>query len=319
LLVGTLPAAAQSPRANAARIGYLSTGSNSAASYQRPLEAFRQALRERGWVEGRNLVIEERYAEGRVDRLPALAAELVRLKVDVIAGGPTPVALAARDATRTIPVVGMGLVEPVTVGLVASLARPGGNVTGVAYGVEADIAGKQLELLKEVVPRARRIAVLSNPGTTPVLPLTLGHLEAAARALDLKLQQLEARSPQDFDAAFAAMQKERADALLVTGDSMLFLNRHRLAELAVRSRIPTMSTQAQWVEGGGLLAYGPSLPALWRTGALQVDRILRGARPADLPVEQPTEYEVAVNLSTARALGVEIPPHVGAQVTQWLS
>jgi putative ABC transport system substrate-binding protein len=306
MLIAALPAAAQSPPVKVARVGYLSTGSAS-SSYRRPLEAFRQALRDRGWVEGRNLVIEERYAEGRVDRLPALAEELVRLKVDVIAAGPTPPALAARDATRTIPIVGMGLAEPVRVGLVPSLARPGGNVTGVAYSADSDIAGKQLELLKEVVPQARRIAILSNPGSTPVLPLTIGNLETAARTLDLKLLQLEARTARDFDAAFASMAKERVDALLVTGDAMFFLHRERLAELAVANRLPAMSTQAQWVEGGGLLAYGPSLPALWRAGAFQVDRILRGARPADLPIEQPTTFELVVNLKAAKAIGIVVP------------
>ena len=305
LLAAALPARAQSA-AKVRRVGYLSTGSSS-STYRRPLDAFRAALRERGWIEGRNLVIDERYAEGRVDRLPALAAELARLGVDVIAASPTPAALAARDATRTIPIVGMGLTEPVAVGLVTSLSRPEGNVTGVAYSIDADIAGKQLELLKEVVPRARRIAVLSNPGTSPGLPLILRNLETAARSLDLELRRLEARTPQDFDAAFAAMARERADALFVTGDSMFFLHRQRLAELSVANRLPAMSTQAQWVEGGGLVAYGPSVPALWRTAALQVDRILRGARPADLPIEQPTTFELVVNLGTARALGLAIP------------
>jgi putative ABC transport system substrate-binding protein len=288
------------------RIGYLSTGS-STTTYLRPLEAFRQALRERGWVEGQNIAIEQRYAEGRVDRLTSLAAELVRLRVDVIAASPTPAALAARDATRTIPIVGMGLSEPVTVGLVASLARPGGNVTGVAYSIDTEIFGKQLELLKEVLPKARLVAVLSNPGTSPTLPLTLGKIEAAARSLDLRLQLLEARTPQEFDAAFAEMVKARADALLLTGDTMYFVHRIRLAELATKSRLPAMSTQTQWVEGGGLMAYGPSMTDLWRSGALHVDRILRGAKPADLPVVGPTTFELAINLKTAKALGLVIP------------
>ena len=305
LLAAALPAHAQTPAA-VRRVGYLSTGSRS-STYRRPLDAFREALRDRGWIEGRNLVVDERYAEGRADRLPALAEELVRLRVDVIAASPTPAALAARAATRTIPIVGMGLTEPVAVGLVASLSRPEGNVTGVAYSIDADIAGKQLELLKDVVPRARRIAVLSNPGSSPSLALIMGHLDTAARSLDLELQRLEARAPQDFEAAFAEMARQRADALLVTGDAMFFQHRERLAGLAVANRLPAMSTQAQWVEGGGLVAYGPSLPALWRAGAFQVDRILRGARPADLPIEQPTTFELVVNLKTARALGLVIP------------
>jgi putative ABC transport system substrate-binding protein len=310
LLLGLLLPASLSVLAQSAgkvyRIGYLSTGS-STATYLRPLEAFRRALRERGWVEGQNVVIEQRYAEGQVDRLPALAEELVRLKVDVIAASPTPATLAARNATQTIPIVGMGLSEPVAAGLVVSLTRPGGNVTGVTYSHDTEIFGKQLELLKEVLPKARLVAVLSNPGTSPTLPLTMSKIEAAARALDLRLQSLEARAPQEFDAVFAEMTRARADALLLTGDTMFFVHRLRLAELAMKNRLPAMSTQTQWVEGGGLVAYGPSMPDLWRSGALQVDRILRGARPADLPIEGPTTFELAVNLKTAKALGLVIP------------
>ena len=288
------------------RIGYLSTGS-STSSYVRPLEAFRQTLRERGWVEGQNIVIEQRYAEGRVERLPALAQELVRLKMDVIAASPTPAAVAARNATQTIPIVGMGLSEPVAGGLVATLARPGGNVTGVTYSLDVEIFGKQLELLREVQPRAQLVAVLSNPGSSPALPFTIGKIEAAARSLGLRLQLLEAGTPQEFDAAFAEMTRARADALLLTGDSMYFVHRVRLAELATKSRLPAMSTQTQWVEGGGLMAYGPSLSDLWRSGALQVDRILKGAKPADLPVVGPTTFELTINLKTAKALGLVIP------------
>jgi putative ABC transport system substrate-binding protein len=288
------------------RIGYLSTGSGT-SSYLRPLEAFRQGLRDLGWVEGQNIIIEYRYAQGRPDRLPGLAEELVRLKVDVIAASPTPAVQAARNATRTIPIVGMGLTEPVALGLVASLARPGGNVTGVAYSFDANIVGKQLELLREVVPKARRVAVLSNPGGSPALPLTISNIKAAARSLDLQLQLLEAREPSEFDAAFAAMATERAGALLVTGDSMFFLHRARLADLAVKGRLPSMSTQEQWVEAGGLVAYGPSLPDLWRRAASYVDKILKGAKANDLPIEQPTKFELLINLKTARALGLTIP------------
>jgi len=305
LLPASLSVHAQSA-GKVVRIGYLSTGSATSV-YVRPLEAFRQALRERGWVEGQNIVIEQRYAEGLVDRLPALAEELVRLKMDVIVAAPTPAALAVRNATRTIPIVGMSLSEPVAVGLVASLTRPGGNVTGVTYSHDTEIFGKQLEVLKEVVPKARLVAVLSNPGTSPSLPMTLDKIEAAARALDLRLQWLEARTPGEFDAAFAEMARTRADALLLTGDVMFFVHRVRLAELATKGRLPAMSTQTQWVEGGGLIAYGPSFPDLWRSGALQVDRILRGARPADLPIVGPTTYELVINLKTAKALGLVLP------------
>jgi putative ABC transport system substrate-binding protein len=307
LAVATPPVVDAQPAGRVYRVGYLSTGSAN-ATYVRPLEAFRQGLREAGWVEGQNVIIEYRWAEGRTDRLPALAEELVRLNVDVIAASPTPAAMAARNATRTIPIVGMGLTEPVTLGLVTSLARPGGNVTGVTYAVDTDIFGKQLALLKELLPKVRRIAVLSNPAGSAAHPLTMQSVKAAARSLGLELQLYEARQPDQFDAAFAAMARDHAVALLVFGDAPFFANRERLTALALRSRLPSMSTQWQWVEAGGLMAYGPSLPDLWRRGAGYVDKILRGARPADLPIEQPTKFELAVNLKTARMLGVTVPP-----------
>jgi len=306
LLAAPLAAEAQQA-ARVYRIGYLSTGS-AASTYVHPLQAFRQGLRELGWVEGQNIVIEYRYAEGRVDQLPGLAEELVRLRVDVIVASPTPSALAARNATRTIPIVGMSLTEPVELGLVVSLARPGGNVTGSTYSTGTDIFGKQLELLKEVVPKIRRVAALTNPIGTPAYPLTLSTVKAAARSLGLQLQLHEARAPGDFDGAFAAIAKERAVALLVFGDPMFFLHRARLADLALRNRLAAMSTQWQWVEAGGLIAYGPSFPDLWRRAATYVDKILKGAKPADLPVEQPTKFELAINLKTAKALGLTIPP-----------
>ena len=305
LLAAPLAASAQ-PAGKVYRIGYLSTGSAS-GTYLRPLEAFRQGMRELGWVEGKNMVIEYRYAEGRIDRLPGLAEELVRLKVDIIVASPTPSAMAARDASRTIPIVGMSLTEPVAVGLIASLARPGGNVTGITYNVDTDIFGKQLELLKEVVPKVRRVAVLSNPTSNPTYPLTMSSVKAAARSLGLQLQLHEAREPGEFDAAFAAMAKERAVALLVFGDPLFFVHRGRLADLALKNRLPSMSTQWQWVEAGGLMAYGPSFPDLWRRAATYVDKILKGAKPGDLPVEQPTKFELVINRKTAKALGLTIP------------
>jgi ABC-type uncharacterized transport system substrate-binding protein len=206
------------------RIGYLAQGSGSGAASLLPLEGFRQGLRELGWVEGQNIVIEYRYAEGQIDRLPGLAEELVRLKVDVIAASPTGAALAARNASRTIPIVGMSLTEPVELGLVASLARPGGNVTGVTYGVDTDIFGKQLGLLREAVPKIRRVAVLSNP--SPAQPLIIRSVKAAARSLELQLQLLEARGPGAFDGAFAAMAKERAGGLLVVGTRCFSFTEH---------------------------------------------------------------------------------------------
>jgi len=303
------PGVQAQPPGKVYRIGYLSTGS-ATSTYSRPLEAFRQGLHELGWIEGQNIVIEFRYAEGRVDRLPGLAQELVRLKVDVIAASPTPSALAARNATRTIPIVGMSLTEPVALGLVSSLARPGGNVTGITYSVDTAIFGKQLELLKEVVPKVLRVAALTNPTGTPAYPATLSSVKAAARSLGLQLQFHEARAPLEFDGAFAAMAKERPSALLVFGDPMFFLHRARLADLALKNRLPSMSTQWQWVEAGGLIAYGPSFPDLWHRAATYVDKILKGSKPADLPVEQPTKFELVINLKTAKALHLTIPRSV---------
>jgi putative tryptophan/tyrosine transport system substrate-binding protein len=289
------------------RIGYLSIGSGS-TTYTRPLEAFRQRLRELGWDEGRNLRIEYRYAEGQADRLSVLADELVRLKVDLIVASPTPSAQAAKDATRTIPIVGLSLTEPVAVGLVPSLARPGGNVTGLTYGVDTEIFGKQLQLLKEAVPNVRRVAVLANPASGgPTYGLRMESVKNAARSLGMQLQILEVHGPSDFDAAFEAMVKERAGALFLSGDAMFFVHRARLADLATKHRLPSMSTQQQWVDAGGLLSYAPSFPEQYRRAATYVDKIFRGAKPADLPIEQPTKFELAVNLIAARQLGITLP------------
>ena len=306
LAVAPLTVGAQ-PTGKVYRIGYLSIGSAS-TTYTRPLEAFRQGLRELGWDEGRTLFIEYRYAEGRADRLPALADELVRLKVDIIVASPTPSVQAARDATRTIPIVGLSLTEPVAIGLVASLARPGGNITGLTYGVDTEIFGKQQQLLKEAIPGVRRVAVLTNPASGgPSHPLRLESVKSAARSLNLPLQIQEVGEPGDFEAAFAAMRKEHAGALLLSGDAMFFVHRARLAQLALQNRLPSMSTQWQWVDAGGLISYAPSFPDQWRRAATYVDKILKGAKPADLPIEQPTKFELVINIKTAKALGLTIP------------
>jgi len=288
------------------RIGYLSAGSGT-SSNPRLIEAFRQGLRELGWVEGQNLVIEYRWAEGRFDRLPDLAAELVRLKVDLIVAAPAAPALAAKNATGTIPVVFMGAADPVGVGLVASLARPGGNVTGLSYSVGSSIFAKDLELLKEAVPKVRRVAVLSNPAN-PGQPLAISYVKDAARSLGLQLQLVEARGPEDFDGAFAAMARERAGALFVLQDPAYISHRARLVGLAANNRLPTILTQREDAEAGGLMSYGPRLSDLWRRAATYVDKILKGAKPGDLPVEQPTKFELVINLKTAKALGLTIPP-----------
>jgi putative tryptophan/tyrosine transport system substrate-binding protein len=300
------PLAAEAQQAGKVyRIGYLSASSG--ASNPRNLEAFRQGLRELGWVEGQNIVIEYRWAEGRFDRLPDLAADLVRLKVDVIAAAATPAALAAKNATGTVPIVAVSLTHPVELGLVASLARPGGNVTGLSYSVGADIFGKDLELLKEVVPRVRRVAVLSNPDS-PARPLTIRNVKDAARSLGVQLQLLEARGPEGFDGAFAAMAKERVGALLVVQDPAFIPHRARLIELAAKNRLPSIFTQREDAEAGGLMSYGPSLADLYRRAGTYVDKILKGVMPADLPIEQPEKFELVINLKTAKAFGLTIPP-----------
>ena len=303
LLAGPSPADAQ-PAGKVQRIGYL-LGSSSTVS-SRPVEAFRQGLRGLGWVEGQNIVIEYRFAEGRYDRLPELAADLVRLKVDVIAAVGTAATTAAKNATRTIPIVMTHVGDPVGLGLIASLARPDGNVTGLTFSVGMETVGKGLELLKEAVPKVRRMAVLSNPAN-PSQPLAMKNVKAAARSLGVQLQLLEARGPDEFDGAFAAMAKERVGALFVASEAMFNLHRVRLADLATRNKLPSMHGFREDAEAGALMSYGPSTDAMLQHAALFVDRILKGAQPADLPVEQPTKFELVINLKTARALGLTIP------------
>ena len=295
------------------RIGYLTGG----LSTDRPhlIEAFRQGLRELGWVEGQNIVIEYRYAEGRFDRLPDLAAELVRLKVDIIVAVATPASAAAKNATGTIPIVGISLGDPVGTGLIASLARPGGNITGVSYSVGVETIGKGLELLNEIVPNVRWVAILSNPGN-PLHAPAVRDLKVAARSLGEQLQLLDARGPTEFDGAFAAMAKERVGGLFVVADTMFNLHRARLVELAAKSRLPAAYGTRDAVESGGLMSYGPSLPDLFERGATYVDKILKGAKPAALPVEQPTTFELVINLKTAKALGLTIPPSLLARADE---
>ena len=289
------------------RIGYLVGGS--AAANPQFVEAFRQGLRELGWVEGQNIIVEYRFAEGRLDRLPDLAADLVRSKVDIIVAGPSPPAAAAKNATGTIPIVMIAVGSPVEQGLIASLARPGGNVTGVSFSVGLEIVGKQLELLKETAPKVRRVAILSNPAN-PSHAIAIRDAKVAAKSLGVQLQLLEARGPDAFDGAFAAMAKERVGALLVITDPIFLLYRTRLADLVARRRLPAAGGYRELVEAGGLMSYGPSIPDLWRRAAIYVDKILRGAKPADLPVEQPTKFELVINLKTAKALGLRIPQSV---------
>jgi putative ABC transport system substrate-binding protein len=287
------------------RIGYLAL--NPAANPHLH-EAFRQGLRDLGYVEGRNVVIEYRDAEGKPERLPALAAELGALKGDVLVAQPTVAALAAKQATRTLPIV-FPVAEPVPSGLVTSLARPGGNITGLSI-LAPEMAGKGLELLKQAVPGVSRVAVLWDPGAFPERTAKdmLKEVEVAARALGVRLQFIEARGPDDFDRAFSEMTRARAGALTGLGGSMLFSERRRLVDLAAKNRLPVVYSWKEGADAGGLMAYGPSVPDLFRRAATYVDKILKGAKPGDLPVEQPTKFELVINLKTAKALGLTIPP-----------
>ena len=304
LLASPLAAEAQQAPAKVPRIGFLVGASP--ADGAPFLEIFRQALRELGYVEGQNITIEYRFAEGRPDRLPAVAAELVRLKVDVIVTSAPPVPQAAKQATRTIPIVFTSAVDPVGAGLVASLARPGGNITGLA-NMGSEVVGKHLELLKEAAPTVSRVAILQNPNNRIHAP-ALREAEGAARALGVRLDVLQARTPAGIDAAFAAMHSQRAGGVLVLRDSFFFVQRTQIVALAAKSRLPAMYGFREYAEAGGLMAYHASLFQMWRRAATYVDKILRGAKPADLPVEQPTTFELVINLKTAKALGLTIPP-----------
>jgi len=266
----------------------------------------RQRLRELGYLEGQNVAFESRFGEGKPDRLPRLAAELIGLKADVIVTSGTPATQAAKQATRTIPIVMTNNADPVGAGLVASLARPGGNVTGLT-AQDADLGGKRLEFFLQVVPKGSRLALLideSNPGTVLIAKGT----QAAAASLGLQLQSLGVRDPGGLDSAFSALKESRAGALIVESSSMLFTWRKRLAELALKNRLPTMFAQRQYAEAGGLMAYAADFSDLFRRAATVVDKILKGATPANLPIEQPTKWEFVINLKTAKALGLTIPP-----------
>jgi putative ABC transport system substrate-binding protein len=305
LLTAPLAADAQQA-AKIARIGILAL--NRAAAPHVP-EAFLQGMRDLGYVEGRNLAIEYRDAEGKPERLHALAAELVSLKVDVILAGGTPQALAAKQAARTLPIVFVGAADPVTSGLVTSLARPGGNVTGLSI-LAPELVGKRLELLKQAVPEVSRVAVLWQPGAMGERTEkdTQKGAEVAARALGVRPQFVEARGPEDFDRAFSEMTRARAGALTVLPSTMFSNERRRLVDLAAKNRLPAVYQSREFVDAGGLMAYGPNFADLFRRAATYVDRILKGAKPADLPVEQPAKFELVINLKTAKALGLTIPP-----------
>jgi putative ABC transport system substrate-binding protein len=289
-----------------ARIGFLAPGGPGIDSWGASVETFRQALRELGWVDGQNLVIEVRYAEGRYDRLPDLAAELVALKPDVIFAGAVNSAKAAKRATTTIPIVMETLGDAVSTGLVTNLARPGGNITGVS-GFAPELSAKRLELLREILPSAARVALLanlSNPGSPVIIRAT----ESAARQMRVQIRVVDVRRPTELDNAFDTMARQRSEALVVVADPMIFGERRRIIELAARHRLPAVYEVRLFADDGGLLSYGPGSVERFQRAAVYVDRILKGAKPGDLPIEQPSKFELVVNLKTAKALGIKILP-----------
>jgi putative tryptophan/tyrosine transport system substrate-binding protein len=311
---GTAPRAANAQQPGKVyRIGYLSTPTRE--SVERGVDAFLRKLRALGWVEGQNLIIEYRWAEGDVARLPALAAELIRDNVDLIVAPAGSAALVAKKATSSIPIVMIFPSDPVELGLVANLRRPGGNVTGTTFTPDPGIFGKQLQILKEAFPRVSRVAVLWNPADVS-LGVQAKPVEDAARSLGTRIQHVEARGPEQFESAFSAMARERADALVVSYSSTFLAHRTKLAELALRARLPTMTSYREMVEAGGLMAYAVNIADFVSRAAVYVDKILRGAKPADLPVEQPTKFELVINVKTANALGIDMPQALLARADQ---
>jgi len=314
LLGGTAvawPLAARAQQASkAARIGYLAFRSPISAD-----DAFLKGLFELGWVEGQNIVIERRFAAGNAEQLKGSAAELVRLKVDVIVTAASAPTKVAKEATASIPIVFANAGDPVGQGFVQSLPRPGGNVTGIAFDASPDITAKQAQLLIELVPTVSRLAVLWNP-TSAFLHSYLSVVKTAAPTLRVSLQSLEVRDANEFERAFDSMTRARADGLIVLSDTFATFHRARLVELAAKHQLPTIYGHSQYIEAGGLLSYGPSLTDTYRHAASYVDKILKGAKPADLPVEQPTRFELIINLKTAKALGLDVPPTLLARADE---
>jgi putative tryptophan/tyrosine transport system substrate-binding protein len=309
LLLAPCSAAQAQQQAIIPRIGFLAGVSRTAISAR--MEAFRQGLRELGYVEGKNVVIESRYAEENLNRLPALAAELVRLKLDIIITGGPPAIRSAKEATSIIPIV-MGFdSDPVGNGFAVSLARPGGNVTGLS-ALSPEISGKQLELLKEIVPKLSRVAVIGS-SAEPANARTLRETELAARVFGLKLQNLDIRDSRNLDTAFEAAIKGRADAALVLPSPFAFGERIQLVDLAAKNRLPAMYGSSEYVEAGGLMTYGVSFTDLFQRAATYVDKILKGAKPAEMPIEQPSKFDFIINLKSAKQIGLTIPPNVLAR------
>lgn len=308
LLLTPVPLEAQ-PSNKIGRVGFL--GFNDPVAAKDFIEAFREGLRDLGYTEGKNIIVEYRWAEGKPERLAKLAAELVALKVDVIFAAAAPSIRAAKNATQSIPIVFEMLADPVSAGFVNSLAHPGANLTGIA-GLEPELSGKRLELLKEIIPRLAVVAVLANP-RNPNFQSVLKESKLAASVLKLRLQVSEVREPGRLAEEFAAMTKGRAEALSVMPDSMLLSNYKTIFNLAAKHRLPAVYGTSAVVENGGLMTYAPSQTEMWRRAATYVDKIFKDAKPADLPVEQPTKFELAVNLNAAKQIGLTIPPNVLAR------
>jgi putative ABC transport system substrate-binding protein len=300
---------AEAQKSKVARIGILFGASPSANAGR--IEAFRKGLRELGYVEGQNIVVEDRYADGKLDRLPALASELLGINVNLIVTAGPAVTRPVKEATNTIPIVMAFDSDPVGSGFVASLAQPGGNITGLS-SLSPELTGKRLEILKETVPKLSRVAVVGNPANTATA-LNFKEAEVAARAYGLKVQSLEVRGPNDLDSAFSTMTKGRAEALLPLGDSVVVFHRERIVNFATKNRLPAIYPTFEWVDAGGLMSYGPDILDSFRRAATYVDKILKGTKPADLPIEQPTKFEFIINLKTAKQIGLTIPPNVLAR------
>ena len=308
LLAFSFPARAQQPE-KTLRIGYL--GNSSPALERDFVDAFRQGLRDLGYAEGHNILIEYRWAEGRYDRLPEFAAELVRLKVDVLLTAGTPGALAAKQATQTIPIVMAVSGDAVGTGLVQSLARPGGNITGLTR-MTRDLDGKRLELLKEVVPSLSRVAILLNPAN-PISARGWSEAQSPAKALRLKLEPAEVKAAEEFEAPFAAIARQRPGGLFIIADQFLLAHQTQIVDFGARRSLPAIYPYSEFVDAGGLMSYAANDPAMFRRAATYVDKILKGRKPADLPVEQPTKFEFIINLKTAKQIGLTIPPNVLAR------
>jgi putative ABC transport system substrate-binding protein len=305
---GWAAAEAQQP-AKVPRIGYVDAGSPATTGHR--AEAFMQGLRELGYVDGRNIVIDYRWAEGKLERLPGFVSDLVHTRVDAIVSSATPAIRIAKEQTATIPIVMAGVTDPVANGFVASLSRPGGNITGLTH-LSPDLTGKRLELLKEVVPRLLRLAVLWNPNQ-PGQPLAYKECQAAAEVLKVTLISMEVRNREEIEAVLSSIAKERAQAIFDLPDPVTFINRERIAVVAAKHRLPAMHAFREHVDAGGLMSYGASFPYLVHRAATYVDKILKGAKPAELPVEQPTKFELVINLKTAKQIGLTVPPNVLAR------